>query len=927
MTKKAKKENQSIASHLKTMISSEQAFELLESLSDAFYGVDANWCFTYLNRKAEQVLGQKREDLIGKNIWEAFPQGVNTQSYYEMHQALEQQEARHYETFSAFLNAWVEVEVNPTTSGLSVYFHDISQRKAAEESLKNNEKRLHLISDALPGRVSYFDKELRFQFLNKDYEKIFGQDRSEIIGKTLLEVMGPTAFETARADIEAALSGQSVLYEREISYPTGTRISRTQLLPHTLEDGTVIGVIGIVEDITERKRTEADLTRLAAIVTSSNDAIITTTMDGIITSWNQAAERIYGYSSSEALQNPITIIIPADKLEEEKTLLQTVAADQNIHNYDTIRRKKDGSLVFVSVSLSPLKDKEGKIFGISKIAHDISERKRAEAEIQQSQAGLKQAQRLAHIGTWAWHVQSNHLEWSDEMFRNFGLEKEGFTGNLDDVIKQAIHPDDRAIVEKANAAVIQNQQATPAEYRVIWPDGTERVLWGQAGEIILDSNGNAAIITGIVQDITERKQNEMALKRYAQRLEVIHQIDIGLIQGESIPELVEITLKHLHELIPCQRLDLLLIDETSNEALVFAVRHEGTPIIGTGVRIPIPADVFAGYDSRHMRLFNDIRLFQETQARAKQLVQEGLLSALSVMLVDREKPIGVLGLFAATSSFFTAEHQDIVAEIANQLTIAIRQLHLSEEITRYTEELEQKVLDRTAKLQSVNQELDSFAYIVSHDLKAPLRGITQLASWLITDYGANLDEEAHNMLKLMVGRTRRMHEMIEGILSYSRIGRVKENRVKLDLNSLVSDVVDLLTAPDGIKISIAADLPVVYADETSLRQVFQNLITNAVKYMGKASGEIAISWLDLPNHWQFTVADTGVGIAPQYHEKIFQLFQTLAPRDEVESTGIGLALVKKIVELHDGRIWLESQEGQGSKFYFTLAKNRESKPS
>jgi PAS domain S-box-containing protein len=930
MVEKASNENQSIeSSHQadKMMISSDQAFELLESISVAFYGIDANWCFTYLNRKAEALWGKKREDLIGKNIWEVFPQGVNTQSYFEMHEALERQEARHYESFSAFLNKWVEVEVNPTGNGLSVFFHDISQRKEAEERLKNNEKRLHLISDALPERVSYFDTELRFQFLNKDYEKILGRDRSEVIGKPMLEVIGPTAFETARADIEAALSGQSILYEREIAYPTGTRVSRTQLIPHRLDDGTVIGIVGIVEDITERKRNEEALTHLATIVTSSNDAIITTTTDGIITTWNQAAERMYGYSASEAIHAPIKIILPPDKIDEENRFFQLVAAGQAIRNYDTMRQKKDGSLIYVSVTISPLKDKEGKIFGISKIARDITERKRIEAEILQSQADLKQAQSLAHLGTWAWHVQTNHLEWSHEMFRNFGMDKETFTGKLDDVINRAIHPDDRAMVEQANLALIQNQQASPVEYRVIWPDGTEHILWGQAGGIILDSAGNPSVITGIVQDITERKQNEIALKRYAQRMEVLHQIDMGLIQGISMDALVDLTLKQLQQLIPCQRLDLMLIEEDKNEALVFAVRHQNSPIIGAGVRIPIPIDAFVGYDVRNMRLFDDIRLFQETQPRAKRLVEEGLVSALSVMLLDQGKVIAVLGMFADRVRFFTSDHQDVVAEIANQLTIAIRQVRLSEKIAHYTEELEQKVLDRTAKLQAVNQELDSFAYIVSHDLKAPLRGITQLASWLITDYGTTLDDEAHNMLKLMVARTKRMHEMIEGILAYSRIGRIKENRVQINLKHLISEVVDLLAAPDGIHIRQAADMPVIYADETSMRQVLQNLVGNAIKYMGKPTGEIEISCQDLPEYWQFTIADTGVGIAPQYHDKVFQLFQTLAPRDEIESTGIGLALVKKIIELHDGRIWLDSALGQGSKFYFTLAKHSESKPS
>ncbi|MEP6985885.1 MAG: PAS domain S-box protein, partial [Chloroflexota bacterium] len=380
----------------------------------------------------------------------------------------------------------------------------------------------------------------------------------------------------------------------------------------------------ILRDVTERKQAEQGLARLAAIVTSSNDAIISQTLDRTITSWNQGAERIFGYSADEVIGKLITILIPPHKLDEEAEFLQKIYADETVKHFDTIRLKKDGSEVFVSVSLAALKDSQGKIVGITKIAQNITERKQAEAKIQE-----------------------------------------------------------------------------------------------------------------------------------------------------------------------------------------------------------------------------------------------------------------------------------------------------------LNEHLEQQVQARTGQLLAVNKNLDSFAYVVSHDLKAPLRGITQLASWLAADYAESLDDEGRNMLNLVVGRTKRMHEMIEGILQYSRIGRVKENLTKFDLNRLVADVVDLLAAPESIAITVAADLPMVYGDEIRIRQVFQNLIGNAIKYMDKPIGKIGVRWSDQQTNWQFAIADTGPGIAPQYHEKIFQIFQTLAPRDEVESTGIGLALVEKIVQLHKGRVWLESIEGQGTTFYFTLPKTME----
>jgi PAS domain S-box-containing protein len=218
---------------------------------------------------------------------------------------------------------------------------------------------------------------------------------------------------------------------------------------------------------------------------------------------------------------------------------------------------------------------------------------------------------------------------------------------------------------------------------------------------------NQLHIVSMTHDVTQVKQAENALKRYALRMEILHEIDLGLIQGGSIPALVEVTVQHLRQLIPCERADVMILDETTGEAVIFAVDLNGDTKLDTGVRVPIPPNVFEGYDERHLRVFDDIRLFQETRPRAKQLVNEGLLSALSALLVDGEHPIGTLGLFADRAGFFTAEYQDIVAEIASQLTIAIRQMHFAEELARHAAQLEQKVAERTADLTDIKERVEA----------------------------------------------------------------------------------------------------------------------------------------------------------------------------------------------------------------------------
>lgn len=235
---------------------------------------------------------------------------------------------------------------------------------------------------------------------------------------------------------------------------------------------------------------------------------------------------------------------------------------------------------------------------------------------------------------------------------------------------------------------------------------------------------------------------------------------------------------------------------------------------------------------------------------------------------------------------------------------------------------EEKQTQLMKELESVNRELSDFAYVVSHDLKAPLRGIGSAVEWVATDYRDKLDEKGKEILRLLNQRVNLLHSLVDGILEYSRVGRLKETEVKVDLNQLVKEAIELLTPPKHIRIEIENPLPAVYGEKVRIQQVFQNLLSNAIKYMDKEQGQIKIGCRPADGFWQFHVSDNGPGIEKKYFSKIFQLFQTLQQKEKSESTGIGLALIKKIVDLYQGKIWVESTVGEGSTFYFTLPKSK-----
>lgn len=226
-------------------------------------------------------------------------------------------------------------------------------------------------------------------------------------------------------------------------------------------------------------------------------------------------------------------------------------------------------------------------------------------------------------------------------------------------------------------------------------------------------------------------------------------------------------------------------------------------------------------------------------------------------------------------------------------------------------QLRQEELDRS------NRDLDQFAYVASHDLKAPLRAIATLSGWLEEDLAENLSEDGRQQMRLLRGRVKRMDGLIDGILQYSRVGRTDSQEDMVDAGELVREVVELLDPPDGFEVTIGPGMPRFRTRGLRLGQVFSNLINNAIKYHDRADGKVAVAVERQNGFYEFTVSDDGPGIPPQHHEKVFVMFQTLQPRDEVESTRMGLSLVKKLVEEEGGTVRLESAEGEGAKFRFT----------
>ena len=306
----------------------------------------------------------------------------------------------------------------------------------------------------------------------------------------------------------------------------------------------------------------------------------------------------------------------------------------------------------------------------------------------------------------------------------------------------------------------------------------------------------------------------------------------------------------------------------------------------------------------------------------------------NVVITALRDPAGTLLGFGKVTRDLTArrESEEQARRLAAEEAARVEATRRSEELQRLNVQLQQALADTrsardaaeksAAEAIAAYRELDQFAYVASHDLKAPLRGIANLAQWLHDDLGESLSDESVEHMRLLQGRVRRMEALIDAILAYSRVGRVQVPVEQLETNEVVREAIDLLAPPADVQIEIAASMPTVQSERMPLQQVFMNLVGNAVKFSAgtRPVPSIRVDWCDMGERIQFAVTDNGPGIAPEFHERIWGVFQTLAGRDEVEGTGIGLALVKKNVEIRGGTVAVESQPGVGATFRFTWPK-------
>jgi PAS domain S-box-containing protein len=612
---------------------------------------------------------------------------------------------------------------------------EIRERRRAEEEIEKERDKAQKYLDIAGVVIVAIDVDQKVTLINKKCCEVLGCGEQEIIGKNWFDTFIPERVrDEVIAVFEKLIAGKIESVE-SFENPVLTRRGEERLIAwhNTIlrdEAGNITGTLSSGEDITERKRAEKRLSLLASIVDSSDDAIIGKTLDGIIVSWNRGAQKIYGYSADEVKGHSISILVPPDHPDESPQILEKIRQGQRIEHHETIRMRKDGKKICASLTISPIKDATGNIIGASTIAWDITEQKRIEMALRESEARFRSITQSATDAIISADSDDNIISWNRGAQIIFGYTEEEALG-------------------KSLTIII------PERYRDAHKKGLERV----------NSTGETRIIGKTVEMVGMRKD------------------------GSEFP--LELSLSTWK--------------------------------------------------------------------------------------------IGIRRLYSGIIRDIT-EHKQTLAE-----------------------------------LERSNKDLEQFAYAASHDLQEPLRTVSNFSQLLGRRYKGKLDAKADQFIGFIVDGTTRMQEMIDNLLVYSRVTTRAKPFEPTDFKTVFDQAlanVKMAVEESGALV-IHDPLPTVMADASQMVQLFQNLLSNAIKFR-KEKPRIIVSAVQKGNEWHFSVKDNGIGIAPEFMEYIFKMFQREHASAEYPGTGIGLAICKRIVERHGGRIWVESEQGKGSTFYFTI---------
>jgi PAS domain S-box-containing protein len=786
---------------------------------------------------------------------------------------------------------WIEASYNPVLGPDRVpvkvvkFASNVTARMKVHSLLKDAEARVQAILNSVLDGIITIDETGTITSFNPAAARMFGYEEAEVVGKNIKMLMP----EPNRGDHDGHLArhqstskSKAIGVGRELEGLSKT--GRTFPMELTITEMALQGrkfFVGVVRDTSERSRQENALRRSEDLLnrTGRLAGVGGWELD-LVTSevtWSDETRRLHGFENDyvPTLEEGINFYAPEARPVIRTAIEQSMADGKDWEVVVPVIRV-DGHRIWARVK-GTVQFANGKPVRLVGVFQDVTARV-AEAEaLENANARTALATESCGIGIWDWDLSCGKFTCDTLIYQLFGLEPECDKRFDLEFWAGRVHREDRPGVEKGLQDCVAGIRPYDIEYRIVWDDGSIHHIKA-TGKLTRDRDGNSTRVVGTSMDITARKRAEAALR-------LGNENEKKLIMG----------VKDFAILM----LDPQGIVTTWNEGAERIKGYRADEIVGFHYSKFYPPEAIAeGKPARELQIATETGRFEEEAWRVR---KDGTRFWADIVITALFNADGTLRGFGK-----------VTRDISERKTVEAEREKIAAELARYTRALERS-----------NLELDAFAYAASHDLKAPLRVIHNASTWIEEDLAGKLTAEMNENMNLLRSRVHRMDRLLDDLLEYSRIGRETDDGHTEAISGtvLMENIQGLLSPPEGFTVDASSALAGIEVFRMPLQQILINLISNAIKHHDKKAGRIEVSVEDLGADWRFSVKDDGPGIPPQYHEQIFKMFQTLKPRDQVEGSGMGLAMVRKHVDVAGGELRLESAIGQGSTFSFTWPKD------
>ncbi|MGH7498998.1 MAG: PAS domain S-box protein [Gemmatimonadales bacterium] len=839
-------------------------------------------------------------------------------------------------------------------------------RRAARDAM-DARGRLQAITATMREGVIAYDKHRRLIRVNPAFERLTGFVEEDVRDQEFLQYIHPDDRAALLAEWGRLEEG-GILRDQE--YRVVTRSGQVRWCASTWETlrdkvGRRIGFLGTEYDITDRKLAEEEMrldTELFQAVLEVQQAVAGAGLDSA-TVMRVIAERSEGLTGAsgaaiEALDGDdlvpkVTVGPVGPRLKVSKSLsgiairtgeLQRsddTATDSRI-DHDAYRelgirsilvvplrddQRTLGVLQVIATQPNAFTDRDAKAlrllagFAGAALGHAAAfEGRQARLEdrtraLQDSEQRFKQLVDVAQEGIWVADDRGMITYVNQRMVELLGYQNGAMLGRP---VFEFLDAGSREGAQRALNGDADSKGGS-RDLRFRRRDGEE--VWGLvSGSPILGRDGIMVGTVGMVTDITERKRAEDRLRRSAERLTVLHDLDQSILAARSPADIGRAALGRVRRMVPCQRCTVVLFDLGRSQAQMIAGYDNGIAMPATMLPLDAlsPIDVLRHGGVRHIE---DLNAIESPPPILHQLRAEGMRSVLSVPLLVDAEAIGEINLASRTPGGFDSEHRDIALEIAAPLAIAIQHARLREELSRQTGELERRVAEAGAALRAATAETDTILHAVSHDLRDPLRHISGFADMLLVDGGPGLEPGLRHYATRIGEAANRMAGLVDDLVRLARVTRQDLIKREVDLNAVAEDVVGRWQAgAEGRAVDWQVErLPTVEADPTLVRAALDELLSNALKFTRpRERAVIRIRPVEADGEVGIAVQDNGVGFRMAHAGKLFGTFQRLHRPDEFEGDGAGLALVQRIAQRHGGRVWVEAEQDVGATFFMTF---------